>query len=162
MDWLANHTTDATLAARLRTEASAALAARKADDPTFVTGVSHVQWPIGSLLFGNVSGYLAGRKSSAQASTGSFDAQGVLHYPQPGEDPKYGTTHFTDHANGHGARKLASILEAAQLTGNAALISTALRLLDQQTALYADTVPAAPRPGRSPSTPRTFSPRRGS
>jgi hypothetical protein len=42
MLWLANRTGDAALATRLRSESALALAKRKADDPAFLSGVSHL------------------------------------------------------------------------------------------------------------------------
>ncbi|MBI4583823.1 MAG: hypothetical protein HY717_07350 [Planctomycetes bacterium] len=141
MAWLANRTGNAALAARLRSELAAALAKRQADDPTFQSGVAHINWPTNALLLGNVPGYVAARRDGASGQTGLFDAQGIRHYPQGGSKPELGATHFTDHANGYGGSVLHLILEAAALSGNASLVSKALALLDQQTALYRNSEP---------------------
>ncbi|MCH7559620.1 MAG: hypothetical protein IIB56_19515, partial [Planctomycetes bacterium] len=50
-------------------------------------------------------------------------------------------THFAKHTNGLSGRDMVRILEGATLSGDKGLISKALKLLDKQTVLYADTVP---------------------
>jgi hypothetical protein len=141
MLWLANRSGDAALAARLRSESALALGKRRADDPAFLSGVSHVGWPTNALLLGNVAGHVAARRDGAAGQTGLFDAQGIRHYPQGGAKPELGATHFADHANGYGGSALQGILEAAALSGNASLASKGLALLDQQTALYRNSEP---------------------
>lgn len=139
--WLARETGDAALRERIEAEAERALAARLQDDPEFLSGVSHVRPPMTALLFGNVPGHVSRRRDSALAGRAQFDAQGIRRYPQAGSDPKYGTTHFADHANGYAASLLQSILEAAALSGDATLVASALEILERETALYRNDVP---------------------
>jgi len=102
-------------------------------------GVSHVRPPAAPLLFGDVEAFVQRRYDAAMDLLKQFDPDGVKAY-RPGEID-YGSTHFTNHANGYGAANLVSILESATLSADPELIESALELLDKQTLLYANTVP---------------------
>ena len=141
MLWLANHTDDESLRTRLRGEVTLALTQRRKDDPAYLSGVSHIQWPITALLFGNVGQYLAEKVRIAEGYATQFDADGARHYPQVGANPKYSGSHFADHANGYSVEVLEDILEAALLSGDDDLTATGLALLSQQTELYQNSVP---------------------
>jgi hypothetical protein len=92
-----------------------------------------------ALLFGGVDAYVQQRRADARRRLAQFDARGIRRYRAG--DVDYGKTHFADHANGHAASEVAAILEAATLSADDDLIARGLVLLDQQTALYANTVP---------------------
>ncbi|MFA6449648.1 MAG: hypothetical protein WCX65_09275, partial [bacterium] len=111
-------------------------------DPNFRSGISHVRFPVAPLIFGRAAEYVADSSNEARnAVSVEFDTNGIRHYkPAPGR-PDFGKTHFADHAGGFAATTLASVLEAAWLSGEPDLIKKALRLLDQQTPLYANTEP---------------------
>lgn len=138
MDWLSNHTTDSDMATRLREARDLAIAKLPAGQP-LLSSVSHTVTPAPSLVFGDVFSYVERRRADAESLLEHFDEQGVkLYRPR---DVDYGKTHFAQHANGHAAPDLATILEAATLSGDQNLIAKGLALLDKQTELYADSVP---------------------
>jgi len=88
-----------------------------------------------------VSKYVHLQHKQALAQLKAFDQAGrVLYRPQP-DKPDYSKTHFAKHANGLGVHILADILSAATLCHDPDLTRQALHRLDQQTALYANTVP---------------------
>ena len=124
MRWLANHTADTALKTRLVEGVDRALERRQSDDPNYLSGVSHVRFPITGLLFGNVFPQLERRMSSAWGLAAGFDDTGIRHYTPGGVD--YGATHFADHANGLSATDLAGILEVASLTGDGDLAGRGL------------------------------------
>ena len=79
------------------------------------------------------------RLAAARGQLRQFDEQGrVIYHPR---EKDYARTHFANHANGLGGRVLADILEAAVLSADRELATSALAILDQQAALYANTVP---------------------
>ncbi len=138
MDWLARYCGDADLAARLNDGRDLALSKLPAGQPYWGT-VSHVRTPAPALILGDVETYVRSRHSEAVALLKNFDAQGIKHY-QPGK-VDYSRGHFTYHANGLAAADVARILEAATLSADSSLIEQGLTLLDEQTDLYAGTVP---------------------
>ncbi|MEW6201098.1 MAG: hypothetical protein AB1546_03925 [bacterium] len=150
MLYLANHAADAALAERLRSGARHGLErlretnpdSGQAYDPNFTSGVSHVRFHTPPLLFGNVSEYVDQVLNHARhIASANFNAGGIRHYRPSHDRPDYSTTHSADHANGLAAADLFYILQAAALSGDDELLKTALRLLDLQTELYANTVP---------------------
>jgi hypothetical protein len=138
IDWLANHTNDDKLRARLNAAEAQALSRVPSAQP-FSSGVSHVRLPSPPLLFGRTYEYVRHRHNEALRMLGGFDENGIKLY-RPGRTD-YSKTHFAKHANGLTGRDVARILEAATLSADKELINKALALLDKQTALYADTVP---------------------
>lgn len=138
MDWLANHTEDATLKERLNHGRDKAIERLPAGNP-FSSSVSHVRFPIGPLLFGRVDEYVQNRKDQARALLNQFDKDGIKTYRLGKVD--YGKTHFANHANGLAGTSLVQILEAATLCADKQLMDEAIELLDKQTKLYAHTVP---------------------
>jgi hypothetical protein len=138
IDWLANHTNDDKLRARLNNTEAQALSRVPSAQP-FSSAVSHVRLPSPPLLFGRTYEYVQHRHNEALRLLTGFDEKGVKLYRPGGTD--YSKTHFAKHANGLAGRDLASILEGAVLSADKELIDKALELLDKQTVLYADTVP---------------------
>ena len=141
MRWLANHAEKPSLATRLVEGAERGLERRRTDDPNYLSGVSHVRFPISALLFGNVFPHLGERSSSAFSIATRFDGFGIRQYIAPAGGTDYGATHFADHTNGLSATDLATILEVASLTGDDRLVTRGLTLLAQITERYANTVP---------------------
>lgn len=138
IDWLANHTRDDKLLARLNFAEKQALSRIPSAQP-FSSAVSHVRSPSPALLFGRTYEYVRHRHNDALRQFGGFDEKGIKLY-RPGRTD-YSKTHFAKHANGLSGRAVVRILEAASLSADKELIDKALELLDKQTALYADTVP---------------------
>ena len=113
--WLAAHTRDAGLAARLDDGVEKTLARLDPADP-FASAVSHVRPPTAPLVFGRIPEFVARRQSSARGQLRQFDPQGRVIYQPRKTD--YARTHFANHANGLGGRVLAEILEAAVLSAD--------------------------------------------
>ncbi len=138
MDWLANHVQEHSLAGRLGEGCDLALRRLPPVQP-YSSAVSHTRTPTAPFIFGQVHAYVEQRKAEAQNLLKHFDEQGIKLY-QPGK-VDYGKTHFARHANGLAGVDVVRILEAATLSADPQLIEQGLALLDQQTALYANTVP---------------------
>ncbi len=141
MLWLAAHSNDSQLAARLKDAAERGLS--RLDPPdNFTASVGHVTRPLPPLLFGDVAVNVDRMTAAARSSLARFDADGLLRYRQSDPNkPDYGRTHFADHANGLHAQALETILNAAAFSGDQELIREGLRLLEEQTRHYANTVP---------------------
>lgn len=140
MLWLAEHTGDEALAARLRAAAERGLE-RLTPAGNWEAHCSHVARPFAPLLFGQIEPYAARRLAAAQQALAAFDEQGLIRYrPQAGK-PDYGATHWEDHANGLSAARLEPVLEAAVFTGDQQLATAALAVLDKQLDVYRHTVP---------------------
>jgi hypothetical protein len=138
IDWLAHHTQDERLRARLKEAEKQALSRIPSSQP-FSSGVSHASLPTAPFVFGKVGEFVRQRRNHAVHLLNSFDENGVKVY-RPGKTD-YSRTHFVKHANGYSGRDLVAILEGATLSADKELIDKGLELLDKQTALYADTVP---------------------
>jgi hypothetical protein len=138
MDWLANQTPDRSLAERLIKGRDLAMSKIPAGQP-YSSAVSHTRTPTAPFVFGGLESYIEQRRAEAQNLLKGFDEKGIKLY-RPGK-VDYGKTHFAQHANGLAAADVVRILEAATLSADARLIEGGLALLDEQTALYANTVP---------------------
>lgn len=139
MDWLATSLpADDPLIAALDAGRDQALGEIPAHH-AFNSGVSHVRLPSASLRFGRVDRLVRDGHNSALNMLKAYTPEGALIYQQG--DTDFASTHFADHANGYGARNLASILAHATLAMDPVLIEEALALLDKQTLLYGNTVP---------------------
>ncbi|MEA2068695.1 MAG: hypothetical protein U9P12_05800, partial [Verrucomicrobiota bacterium] len=140
MLWLAGHTDDPALAGRLRAGAERGIERVRASG-NWNGSCSHVARPFAPLLFGDINAMIAERVRLAQQALSAFDEKGLVRYrPKPGGED-YGSTHWEDHANGLGALRLEPVLEAATLSGDDTLAAKALAILDQQLAVYRNTVP---------------------
>jgi hypothetical protein len=138
IDWLAAHTKEKALRERLDTIERQALGKIPAAQP-FSSSVSHAHLPGAPLVFGRTFDFARQRHDEAWRMIRGFDAGGVKRY-RPGK-ADYSTTHFAKHANGLAGRDMVGILEGATFSADKELIDEALKLLDRQTVLYADTVP---------------------
>ncbi|RKX34815.1 MAG: hypothetical protein DRP64_19755, partial [Verrucomicrobia bacterium] len=140
MLWLAEQTNDKALAARLREGAERGLERVRASGNLNGT-CSHVARPFAPLLFGETNAMIEDRVQQAKQALAAFDGEGLVRYrPQP-DGLDYGSTHWEDHANGLSALQLEPVLEAATLSGDDDLAAKALAILDQQLAVYRNTVP---------------------
>jgi hypothetical protein len=128
MEWMARQTTDASLAQRLAEAARGAISrVGPADYDT--ARVSHVFYPVTSLIYGNVAMSSRRYEERGQALLTRFEPDGsVLYRPAPG-GPDYGRTHFARDADGLTADAVADLLEAATVSGDRVLIAQGLRLL---------------------------------
>ncbi|HUU18449.1 MAG TPA: hypothetical protein VMW72_14965 [Sedimentisphaerales bacterium] len=138
IDWLANNTKDEKLCERLNSAKNRALMKIPTGQP-FSSSVGHAHLPTAPFIFGRTYEFMQRRHSEALGLLRNFDEDGIKLY-KPGKTD-YSRTHFAKHANGLSGRDMVSILEGAALSGDKELISKALKLLDKQTSLYADTVP---------------------
>jgi len=138
IDWLNNHSEDKKLCERLNGAKYQALRKIPSGQP-FSSSVGHAHLPTAPFIFGRTFEFVQRRRSEALSLLRNFDEDGIKLY-KPGKTD-YSRTHFAKHANGLSGRDMVSILEGAALSGDKELISKALKLLDKQTALYAETVP---------------------
>jgi len=138
VDWLANHTQDDKLRERLNAATKQALS-RISAGQAFSSSISHAQLPTAPLVFGRTYEFARQRHREALNLLRNFDENGIKLY-RPGKID-YSKTHFAKHTNGLSGRDMVRILEGATLSADKELINKALKLLDKQTALYADTVP---------------------
>jgi hypothetical protein len=137
MEWCAATCGDAALARRLRSKAREALDVTSPADRNGLT-VSHVTYPVQTLLFGDALGGARRAADAVRESLARFEKDGTILY-RPGS-VDYGTTHFEKHANGLTSQIVAGMLTNAIVAGNRDLIRAAvakLRALDR----YANTAP---------------------
>jgi len=138
IDWLINNTKDEKLCERLNGAKYQALRKIPSGQP-FSSSVGHAHLPTAPFIFGRTYEFVQRRRSEALGLLKNFDENGIKLYKPRKID--YSRTHFAKHANGLSGRDMVGILEGAALSGDKELISKALKLLDKQTVLYADTVP---------------------
>ncbi len=138
IDWLSNHSEDKKLCVRLNDAKYQALMKIPSGQP-FSSSVGHAHLPTAPFIFGRTFEFVQQRRDGATGLLRNFDENGIKLY-KPGKTD-YSRTHFAKHANGLSGRDMVTILEGAALSGDKELISKALKLLDKQTSLYAETVP---------------------
>jgi hypothetical protein len=138
IDWLNNHSKDKKLCERLNGAKYQALRKIPTGQP-FSSSVGHAHLPTAPFIFGRTYEFGQQRHNRAIGLLKNFDENGIKLY-RPGKTD-YSRTHFAKHANGLSGRDMVEILEGAALSGDKELIKKALKLLDKQTALYAETVP---------------------
>lgn len=137
MGWLAGKVDDAGLASRLVQAGDAALA----QVPGFTYNsyqVGHVRSPAPALVSGDPVAEAMEAESQAVTFLRQFAAYGTLYYRAGKVD--YGSTHWTNEANGLTAATLLRVLEAAAFSGNRNLTQEGLKHL-QGMKKYAHTVP---------------------
>jgi hypothetical protein len=128
MEWLARTTPDAALTGRLEAAAKAALA--QVDPASYNTaGVSHVRYPLGSLVFGSVAENTDRALEAAKNALAGFETDGSIRYRQAPGAPDFGKTHFAPDANGLTAARVSSLLENATVCGDPAMLREGLRVL---------------------------------
>lgn len=126
MEWLAAITKDAKLAAELTNAAAGALRQVRPESYNG-SGVSHVRYPVTSLLYGHVAENVAHAREAGSALLKRFEPDGSVLY-RPGKTD-YGRTHFARDANGLTAQSVAALLEHASISGDANLLKEGLRML---------------------------------
>jgi hypothetical protein len=126
MRWLAERTKDELLGARLRNAAANGIA-QVPPSQYNSAGVSHVRYPVSSLLFGHVIENAVTAKRQGLALLTRFEPDGRVIY-KPGEID-YGRTHFAKDANGLTAALVERVLECATVSGDETLVNEGLRLL---------------------------------
>jgi hypothetical protein len=124
--WLAAQTDDAALASRLRAAAQAA-AARVPAPGLNASAVSHVRYPVASLLLGHVAENADRALVRGRELVARFEPDGTVAYKAGETD--YGRTHFARDANGLTAQVVSSLLEQATVCGDEELTSEGLRVL---------------------------------
>ncbi|HEY8750865.1 MAG TPA: hypothetical protein VIM11_22970 [Tepidisphaeraceae bacterium] len=126
-DWLAEHVSDPALKQKLRDAASSAIeqVAPKAYD---AAAVSHVRYPVQSLIYGHVSENVEEARRRGHALLARFETDGSVRYRPPAK-VDLGKTNPTPEANGLTAPLVAQVLEDAAITGDPELIREGLRLL---------------------------------
>lgn len=128
MDWLAEQTSNAGLAARLREAAKAALA-RVPPAEYNTAGISHVHYPVEALIYGHVAESTSQAQEIARGLLARFEPDGSVLYKKSPDGLDYGRTHFARDANGHTAAVVANLLEAATYCGDKELIAEGLQKL---------------------------------
>ena len=104
------------------------------------TTVSHVTYPVQTLLFGGALQAATRAANAARQALERFGPDGTITYTAPPGAVDYGATHFEKHANGLTAQVLSSALVNSLVSGDRALMQSALlRLRDLDR--YRDTAP---------------------
>lgn len=125
-EWLAGQTTDGGLGKRLEAAAKGAVAQVQPADYS-ASDVSHVRFPVASLLFGHVAENAERALVAGREHLKRFEPSGSLLYKASGTD--YGRTHFAKDANGNTASAVHAVLESAIFCGDPSLLKEGLRLL---------------------------------
>ncbi len=128
MRWLARQTPDSRLQQRLFDAEQAALGAVPPGGLN-QAGVSHVRYPVPSLIYGHVAESVAAAQTQARGLLTRFEADGSIPYRKSPNHEDYGRTHFAPDANGLTSQVVASLLEAAVFSGDRALIDQAVQRL---------------------------------
>lgn len=140
MLWLASQSEDEALAAELRQAAELALA-QLPERSNYTESIGHINRPVAPLVLGKTENFVRERLASARNQLKEFNEEGIrIFRPQEGK-PDFSRTYWEKHASGYNFVAIRAILEAAAFSGDEALVSQALDLLDQQDALYWQTVP---------------------
>ena len=141
MDYIACKTKDAKLAERLRDCITATL-------PTFPSGdygnsVSHGYENLYAFLYANYAeNWLKVIEQSANGQLNSIREDGSSKYTAPKPPARdYGTTHWTDHANGLTSNRLLTAARYALASGNAEYRKKFLSVVDKVLDLYRGDVP---------------------
>lgn len=127
-DWLASQCTDPALAERLRQAAGAAIA--KVQPAAYQSAaVSHIRFPVESLVYGHVEATAIEAERQGRALLGGFEPDGSVRYHPTDPNDDLGKTHFAPDANGLTATRVAQLLQDAAFSGSPQLIHEGVRLL---------------------------------
>lgn len=137
--WLSGQVGDVALSNRLADLAQGAIAAVAPSSYNF-SGVGHVRLPVASLVFGHITENVATARGAGKGQVGLFRPDGTMVYMPPAGGPDLGTTQPSREANGLAAPHVASVLEDAALSGDAALLAEGFRLL-RALGKFRETVP---------------------
>ena len=107
------------------------------------SGVSHGRQTLYAYLYFNrTKDWLDGYMKSANNSLKTVRDDGSVHYtPYEPPKPNYGSTHWTDHANGFTAARLANSVNTVLASGNPELRSNFLLKVDKVLELYKNDAP---------------------
>ena len=137
--WLAPRLSDPGL--RSRAEALSTQAAAAVPVGSLVSHqIGHLREPLPALVLGDLDPELRALREEGWSWVRRFDTQGVLTYQAPTGGIDYAATHDSRDANGMAAQAVGRILECGFFTGDRALITEGIRLLDAM-ARYRNTVP---------------------
>ncbi len=128
MDWLAAHASDPEQRRRLEDAARTALT-RVPPGQLNQSSVSHVRYPLASLVYGHVEENAAAAEAQARAALRRFAPDGSIPYGRPAGQTDYGRTHFAPDANGLTAPVVEHLLESAAFAGDQGLIAQGLEKL---------------------------------
>ncbi|MBF0545995.1 MAG: hypothetical protein HQM08_16245 [Candidatus Riflebacteria bacterium] len=128
LNWLANQKESEDLTDSLRKMSSAAL--EKVNPAEYnVSCISHVHYPLGSLVFGYVDENSQFAETGARNLKSSFETDGSYLYRKSPGGPDFGKTHWASETNGLTATMVWTMLEQSCVAGNAELIQESLRLV---------------------------------
>jgi hypothetical protein len=128
MDWLAGHSRDVDLVARLKTTAQQVLQAVPPEGLNFAA-VGHIRSPVESLVYGHVAENAARAEQTARALLARFEPDGAVLYRPVEGGTDYSKTHTSHEANGFTSRVVLDLLENAVFCGNRELLETAVKRL---------------------------------
>lgn len=128
LEWLAEHVSDATLAARCRDVAREAAQAVPAGHG-YHSHVGHLKWPTGVAIFGRLEGALGESLEFARHNAARFDADGIVRYARPAAGIDYSRTQPSREASGFAALPVQHLLEAARFAGDRELMAVGLERL---------------------------------
>lgn len=128
MHWLATQSQDASLRLRL-TETANAVASAVPPARRNVAAVSHVRDPVASLVLGQTLENARAADEQARALLRRFESDGSVRFRREANKEDFARTNPTPTANGLTATHVARLLELAAVSGDSALIDSALALL---------------------------------
>jgi hypothetical protein len=126
--WLASFCTDAGLSNDLRQAAGEALAL-VASNQFYYSGVGHIRTPVTPLVFGAAAENLATARTVVRDTLRRLGDDRIIRYRQAANQPDYGRTYWTNHANGMTGRAVADLLEAVAFTGERTQLQPAIECL---------------------------------
>lgn len=122
MEWLASHTSDPSLAQRLRQTAIGAIAQVPSWAMNFYN-ISHNAYPVAALVYGHVAENMETARQVGWQTVSRFEPDGTLIYrPEPGR-PDFGRTHYAPDASGYTAAAVVQVLEHGAFSGDHQLIA---------------------------------------
>jgi len=128
MDWCAHASADSALESRLEAAGETALA--QVDPASYnAADVSHVRYPVASLVYGHVAENTQRALEAAKGALAGFEPDGSIRYRQAPGALDYGKTHFAPDANGLTAARVMGLLENATVCGDPEMIREGLRVL---------------------------------
>jgi len=128
MKWLAAETTDADLAKRLNDEA-AAVASEVEPAQYDSAAVSHVRYPVASLVLGRSLENARAAEAQARALLKRFESDGSVKFRREANKEDFARTNSTPESNGLTATYVSRLLDLAAVSGKRDLIDVAVGLL---------------------------------
>lgn len=139
LEWLAPRLSDPMI--RTRTENLAHQAAAALPRGSLVSHqIGHIRQPLPALLIGDLEPELRSLRDEGWSWVQRFDSNGILNLPLPSGGIDYASTHDSRDANGMAGQAVGRILECGFFSGDRALITEGIHLLEGM-ARYRNTVP---------------------